>query len=760
MELINFKCTQCSGSVTFQEDSDIAVCDYCGAELRFKQEVEKSHNEHKSELDALSDRITDLIEDQKYIQAEQASKEGLLSYPWAGRLHLYMLMCEFELNHPDLLGTCGKDYTRSANYKKCIRYMTEEDRNDLLMLVEKNQSSPSYKTAEAAMASSEKPSNYWEAQLKEHPNDHDAALLQKYATETNNRKANDEKTDNIVANTEIDLIEKIKKLSVDQVTNVNYVDVYIKNGSVLDWALDGEAFNNWNIEEVGTDCCDFFAGPGENIEKLKPFVKEAIDNPELYQKNKILLDRAALACYIDDMYYNEEYSFIERFDEIDDESSEEDIVYAQKHLIHYYDFASNVALKLNNLPKSNQIFNMTPAEYAAESRGELNPNRYIKEFIADQYTKLNIFRCECINENVYIRVPFLWVKAGYSKEILDKEIEFAYKVADLESKKRVLFEDLYNADNAAQQNNIQNNIREIENSIFDMYSRIEKAAFSSIESKINSILTSNKKPSEKVNELVAVQEKHFGYNFIDYISLVGPDLSTALRDIDTRVFGPIYVYPHYGVGFDHHIFFTDNNLAISALEKIVKEAKNDSSFYQNHGGLVCSWEYVIYIWNSLRHLYASLPRYSSELSSEEMYEACKKYLSSVWSYYNKLVEWDYNYANFDDNNGSLLSADEGDLLEWNQNFVKRVIANVWNNGMFDGKKYDLPVWCDIEKCDNDDEEDEVNESNDVRNQTNSSANTNQTVTPANTSPNIEKQEEPATKKKGSFFKSLLKELLK
>lgn len=137
MDLMNVKCPNCSGSVTFEDGSNFAVCDYCRAKLNFQRELANFHEENHDELEAVSARVIDLISDGNFLQAETAIKDALLKYPYAGRLHVYMLMCEFAVSHPEELAEKGKDFTNSSNYQKCLRYMLPEDKKDLMTLVGK-----------------------------------------------------------------------------------------------------------------------------------------------------------------------------------------------------------------------------------------------------------------------------------------------------------------------------------------------------------------------------------------------------------------------------------------------------------------------------------------------------------------------------------------------------------------------------------------------------------------------------------------------
>lgn len=138
MNLIDFKCPNCAGSVRFKDDETIAVCNYCGEELHFQKEIDKLQDENSAGIQELTDRIYDLIRQENYIQVKKAANEGLITYPYAGRLHLCLLLAELNLKKPSLLGSVGINYTTSINFQNCMRYMTTEDKKDLLFLVNQN----------------------------------------------------------------------------------------------------------------------------------------------------------------------------------------------------------------------------------------------------------------------------------------------------------------------------------------------------------------------------------------------------------------------------------------------------------------------------------------------------------------------------------------------------------------------------------------------------------------------------------------------
>ena len=105
MKIIDIACPQCGASLHFGNETKI-TCEYCNREVVFQQEVETMQNDHQAEIDALTDRIYDLISQSKFIQAEKLANEGLTQIPYSGRLHLCLLLCELNLNEPSKLGTC------------------------------------------------------------------------------------------------------------------------------------------------------------------------------------------------------------------------------------------------------------------------------------------------------------------------------------------------------------------------------------------------------------------------------------------------------------------------------------------------------------------------------------------------------------------------------------------------------------------------------------------------------------------------------
>lgn len=140
MKAVTFKCPNCNANLSFPEGISKVECEYCGSVVTLQEEVDKVQKQNESGIKELTDRIYDLIRQEEFLKVKEAAEEGLKAYPYAGRLHLCLLMAELEITKPSMLGDFGKDYTTSINYQNCIRYMTSEDKKDLLSLAEKNKS--------------------------------------------------------------------------------------------------------------------------------------------------------------------------------------------------------------------------------------------------------------------------------------------------------------------------------------------------------------------------------------------------------------------------------------------------------------------------------------------------------------------------------------------------------------------------------------------------------------------------------------------
>ena len=65
MELVQINCSVCGGSVTFSEDKETAICDFCNSTLHFKHEVQNACAENKADIGAIGQRIVDLIQGEK-----------------------------------------------------------------------------------------------------------------------------------------------------------------------------------------------------------------------------------------------------------------------------------------------------------------------------------------------------------------------------------------------------------------------------------------------------------------------------------------------------------------------------------------------------------------------------------------------------------------------------------------------------------------------------------------------------------------------
>lgn len=138
MKLVSFNCPNCGGDVPYVGDSDTIVCEYCGKTLVVQNELDKKQADNAPAINEVMDRVYDLIRQGEFVKAEAAAENALLSFPYSGLLHLCLLMCELNVVKPSMLGNYGKDYTRSRHFQNCIRYMTTQDKKDLLSLVEQN----------------------------------------------------------------------------------------------------------------------------------------------------------------------------------------------------------------------------------------------------------------------------------------------------------------------------------------------------------------------------------------------------------------------------------------------------------------------------------------------------------------------------------------------------------------------------------------------------------------------------------------------
>lgn len=237
MELVNFKCPNCSGSVTFEEEKDVAICNFCGAELHFQQEIEKIHEENKNELESVSNRIIDLIEERNFLQAENAIKDALLKYPYAGRLHVYMLMCEYAVDYPEKLTQLGKDFTTSANYKKCVRYLLQDDKQDLMKLVERMKENGVTNSIVQPTAAPSKNANE-EKQSEEEDGSNEESVR---------------KIEEILADESLTSEQKVYELLEDKEEGgyFNYADLLLDHADNLDWYINYELPENCRKEFFG-----------------------------------------------------------------------------------------------------------------------------------------------------------------------------------------------------------------------------------------------------------------------------------------------------------------------------------------------------------------------------------------------------------------------------------------------------------------------------------------------------------------------------
>ena len=138
MKVLDFKCPDCGAPVQFLDKNEVIQCKFCGNSLCFQQEVDIIQEENASGIKEYTDRLYDLIRQEKFVQVTKDAQDALLTYPYSGRLHLCLLLAELELKKPSLLATVGNDYSSSINYQNCMRYMTSEDKEDLTYLFTKN----------------------------------------------------------------------------------------------------------------------------------------------------------------------------------------------------------------------------------------------------------------------------------------------------------------------------------------------------------------------------------------------------------------------------------------------------------------------------------------------------------------------------------------------------------------------------------------------------------------------------------------------
>ena len=154
MKLVGFNCPNCGGNVPYSGSGDTVDCEYCGTTLYVQYELDKKQTENASAIMDITNRIYDLIRQGEFVKAESAAENALQTYPYSGLLHLCLLMSELNVVKPSLLGNYGKDYTKSKNFQNCIRYMTTQDKTDLLSLVEKNRNAMKERNSASAASSS------------------------------------------------------------------------------------------------------------------------------------------------------------------------------------------------------------------------------------------------------------------------------------------------------------------------------------------------------------------------------------------------------------------------------------------------------------------------------------------------------------------------------------------------------------------------------------------------------------------------------
>ncbi len=280
MSIIKLSCPACGGSVAFSEGKEIAYCEYCGSELHFRNEVENEQKRHEAEIADLTDRIYQLIASRQFLKAQEAANEGLLKYPYAGRLHLCLLLAEYNLDDPAKLAGCGKDYTQSENYQNCVRTMIEEDRKDLLSLAEENKKTVA-PTPDYSAISMSGSTLYAEEER---------AMRDMTVNTIESKKA---RIKNIRSSGK-NIIEQIKKLSYDPYSDRDIVTYILENGPYIIHFLKPSTL----VDEQGNDLRDFvesddhlyFGEIGKLLNELdKP------ENATLAQANTEYLNRVKKA---------------------------------------------------------------------------------------------------------------------------------------------------------------------------------------------------------------------------------------------------------------------------------------------------------------------------------------------------------------------------------------------------------------------------------------------------------------------------------
>lgn len=133
MKIIDLKCPNCGSIIEITDTNKVITCSSCGSNLLVDDELQK--------IDSYVDRGYSLLEQKMFLKAKEVANQGLMLQPYAGRLHMVLLLAELNLTDPEDLGNYGKDYTTSANFKNCMKYLGDDDKQDLLSLVEQNKQS-------------------------------------------------------------------------------------------------------------------------------------------------------------------------------------------------------------------------------------------------------------------------------------------------------------------------------------------------------------------------------------------------------------------------------------------------------------------------------------------------------------------------------------------------------------------------------------------------------------------------------------------
>lgn len=280
MSDIKLVCPVCGGSLKASYGEDSAVCAYCGANVDLKSAIAKLQTEHAMEISVMADNILGLLADIKFAEAQMMANKCLKKMPYAGKLYMCLLMCEYSADVPQKLGSIGEDYTESENYKNCMLCMTEEDRRDLEELAAKN----------AAMMSAASQSDV-KAGMESKAN---SAFVRDYTQNTIERQR--ARAEEILASSD-DVMQKIAKLSYNDFSDRDIVDHILKNGphiaNIIEDDSPCDADGNTFIDFIESDNNFYFNGLAQCLKEInKP------ENAQLKAENRERIGKVGRAVFL------------------------------------------------------------------------------------------------------------------------------------------------------------------------------------------------------------------------------------------------------------------------------------------------------------------------------------------------------------------------------------------------------------------------------------------------------------------------------